>query len=97
MASHYKQIDGVQYSREILDMADELMAGKGDGRISIEDANTLFAQIEKDGKYSDLEKRTIAYLRDDNSPYNFTDAANDALRTKIRSWAATRGHQNKDE
>ena len=93
MSSHYKQIDGVKYSREILDMADELMGGKGDGRISVADAEKLFAQLEKDGKYTDLEKRTIAYLRDENSSYKFTDAADEAFRTKIRSWAATRGHK----
>lgn len=94
MSSHYKQIDGVQYSRELLELADKLVSGKGDGRISVEDSNELFDKLANDSKYTDLEKRTVAYIRDN---YKFTDKADENLRTKIRSWAAERGHANKDD
>ena len=92
MASHYKQIDGKKYSASLLAAADEMMAGKGDGRISVQDAKDLFELISGDGKYSDLEKDTIEYIRSEESSYKFTDAADEYFRGAIRSWAAERGH-----
>lgn len=88
MASYYKQIDRVKYSAELLEIADGLVAGKGDGRISADDAAALFDKLAKDGKYTDLEKTTIAYIRDN---YNWTDAGDTALRFAVRVWAAERG------
>ncbi len=85
--SFYKQIDGQKYSRRLLDLADGMVAGKGDGRISIDDANTLFKALENDGKYSTLEKETIKYIQDN---YKWTDAADKFLREAVRSWAAAR-------
>ena len=87
-SSFYKQIDGVQYSRRLLDWADEAVAGRGDGRISVSDAEELFDVLASDSRYSDLEKRTIKYIRE---TYNWTDAGNAYLRGAVRSWAATRG------
>ena len=87
-SSFYKQIDGVQYSRRLLDWADEAVAGRGDGRISVSDAEELFDLLASDSRYSDLEKRTIKYIRE---TYNWTEAGNAFLRGAVRSWAATRG------
>ena len=86
--SFYKQIDGKQYSRRLLDLADSLVAGQGDGRISVADADKIFDALENDGKYTDLEKDTIAYIR---ARYNWTDAGDAALRGAIRVWAGVRG------
>ena len=91
MSSHYKQIKGIKYSAPLLSAADEMVAGQGDGRISLEDAEKLFAMLGKDGKYSDLEKRSLSYVRDN---YTFTEAGDEFLRKQIRSWAAKRGHAN---
>lgn len=88
MSSHYKQIDGKKYSAALLAKADELVAGKGDGRISAEDAADLFDMLAKDHKYTDLEKDTIAYIREN---YNWTEAGDKALRFAVRVWAAERG------
>lgn len=88
MASHYRQIDGKKYSAELLDIADSLVAGKGDGRISAEDAGELFTKLATDHKYTDLEKDTIEYIRNN---YKWTDAGDAALRFAVRSWAAERG------
>ena len=85
--SFYKQIDGQKYSRRLLDLAEGMVAGKGDGRISIDDANTLFKALENDGKYSTLEKETIKYIQDN---YKWTAAADKFLREAVRSWAAAR-------
>ena len=91
-SSFYKQIDGVQYSRRLLDWADEAVAGRGDGRVSVSDAEELFDLLSNDSKYSDLEKRTIKYIREN---YNWTDAGNAYLRGAVRSWAAVRGAAKK--
>jgi hypothetical protein len=88
MSSHYKQIDGKKYSAELLEIADGLVAGQGDGRISAEDAAVLFDKLAKDHKYTDLEKDTIAYIREN---YNWTEAGDAALRFAVRVWAAERG------
>ena len=88
--SFYKQIDGKQYSRRLLDLADQLQAGQGDGRISEADAHKVFAALENDGKYTDLEKDTIAFIRSSND-YNQTEAGDAALRGAVRVWAAIRG------
>ena len=91
-SSFYKQIDGVQYSRRLLEWADEAVAGRGDGRVSVTDAEELFDLLSNDSKYSDLEKRTIKYIREN---YNWTDAGNAYLRGAVRSWAAARGAAKK--
>ena len=86
-SSFYKQIDGVQYSRRLLDWADEAVAGRGDGRISVSDAEELFDRLASDSRYSDLEKRTIKYIRE---TYNWTEAGDAYLRGAVRSWAAAK-------
>ena len=88
MSSHYKQIDGKKYSAALLAKADELVAGKGDGRISADDAAELFDMLAKDHKYSDLEKDSIEYIREN---HNWTEAGDKALRFAVRVWAAERG------
>ncbi len=87
--SHYKVIEGVRYDRALLEAADEAVAGRGDGRISVADAEKLFDQVADGSQYTETEKTTIRYIRDN---YPFTDAADAFLRGAIRSWAA-RGHR----
>jgi ribosomal protein L29 len=91
MSSHYKQINGVNYSASLLAKAEELVAGQGDGRISIEDAEQLLLLLGSDGKYTSLEKRSLSYIRDN---FKFTEQGDLFLRRQIRSWAAIRGHMN---
>tara|TARA_Y100001954_G_C15622080_1_gene508300 strand:+ start:371 stop:655 length:285 start_codon:yes stop_codon:yes gene_type:complete len=86
--SFYKQIDNKKYSRRLLDAADKCVEGQGNGRIGIEDAEYLFDVLEKDGKYTDLEKDTLAYIR---ANYRWTITGDASLRGAIRVWAATRG------
>ena len=86
--SFYKQLNNKKYSRRLLNAADKFAEGKGDGRISLEDAKYIFDVLENDGKYTDLEKDTILYIR---SNYNFTEAGDAFLRDTIRIWAGIRG------
>ena len=68
--------------------ADELVAGKDDGRISAEDSAELFEMLAHDHKYTDLEKDSIEYIRGN---YKWTEADDKALRFAVRVWAAERG------
>ena len=85
--TYYKTIDGVNYDKELIELADKLTAGAGDGRLSRVDASELLESVKDAGVYTDVEKDTLAYLRDN---YNWTDAADEWFRTQIRKWAATK-------
>ena len=54
--AYYKHIDGEQYDRELLDMAQECAK---DGRISSDDAQKLWAAASDGKRVTDIEKRTI--------------------------------------
>lgn len=83
--SYYRHIDGNRYKSATLNMADEAIAGQGDGRISMADDTMIFDTISNGTDYTYVEKHPIKYLRDN---YNWTDEADELFRTKVRSWAA---------
>lgn len=83
--SYYKTINGVQYDREMLEIADKATAGKGDGRISVDDAKELIKAVTDGGRYTETEKTTMGYIRDN---YKFTEEADAWFREEIRRWAA---------
>lgn len=85
--NYYKEIDGKKYDRELLETADEAVKGKGDGRISLADARKLLDEVKDGNAYTDIEKDTMAYIRDN---YKFTPEADEWFRTEIRKWAATK-------
>ena len=89
--SYYKNIDGKNYDREMLEIADEAVAGVGDGRISLEDAQRLLGAVKDANKYTDIEKATMKYIREN---YRFTYASDQWFRKEIRKWAATKGKDN---
>ena len=63
----------------MFEIADEAVAGAGDGRISIENAQKLLGAVKDTNKYTDIEKTTMKYIRDN---YKFTDASDQWFRTK---------------
>lgn len=83
--SYYKEIDGIKYDKELLEAADKAIAGRGDGRISLDDAQDLLAKVKDGNSYTDVEKATMAYVRDN---YKWTEEADKWFRTEIRKWAA---------
>ena len=89
--SYYKNIAGKNYDREMLEIADEAVAGVGDGRISVEDAKKLLGAVKDANKYTDIEKATMKYIREN---YKFTYASDQWFRKEIRKWAATKGKDN---
>jgi len=85
--SYYKTIEGKKYDGELIDLADKLTKGAGDGRISMSDAEQLFEAVKDGNSYTDIEKDTMAYVR---ANYKWTDAADEWFRSEVRKWAASK-------
>src|SRR5690554_213300 len=84
---YYKTIDGKKYDGELLELAEKLTAGAGDGRLSKDDAAQLLDGVKDGNSYTDIEKDTVAYIRDN---FKWTDLADEWFRTEIRKWAGTK-------
>lgn len=84
---YYKTIDGKQYDGELIDLAEKLTAGRGDGRISMDDAKQMLDAVKDGNSYTDIEKDTMAYVRE---KFKWTDEADEWFRSEVRKWAATK-------
>lgn len=84
---YYKTIDGVKYDGEVLELADKLTSGAGDGRLSKEDAAQLLEAVMDGGSYTDIEKASMKYVREN---YKWTEAGDEFFRDEIRKWAASK-------
>ena len=68
----YQSIGGVQYEKELLEMAKKHTTGRGEGKLSKDEVADLF-ESANDGKgVTETEKRTLEYIRKN---FVFTDAA----------------------
>jgi len=88
LAEYYKNIKGKNYDRKLLDLAGKLNAESRRCLFTKVDVQRLYDVVADADKYTDVEKRTMHYIRKN---YKFTEAADALFRTKIRSWAAKRG------
>ncbi|GBF51111.1 hypothetical protein LPTSP4_26420 [Leptospira ryugenii] len=82
--SYYRTIKGKQFDRQLLEIA-EKASQRSKAPLSKNVAKNLFDTIVDGNEYTDVEKRTVKYIRDN---YNFTPEADEYLRTEIRKWAA---------
>lgn len=82
--SYYKIIDGKKYDRALLDAVKASVEGRGDGRISREDAELVLKHVRDGNAYTDVEKNTVEYVREN---YKWTDAADAWFRAEISKWA----------
>ncbi|MGM0555653.1 MAG: hypothetical protein ACQEVA_04655 [Myxococcota bacterium] len=87
MSGYYKEIDGKKYDRKLLELADEVTTGRGEYRISKDEAKQLFEAVADGDSYTDIEKDSVKYVREN---YEWTDAADEWFRTEIRKWAASK-------
>jgi len=87
MATYYTRIKGKNYDKKLIGTADRSVKGRGDGRISLQDAKKLLGSVQDASGYSDIEKKTMKYIRDN---YDFTPEADRWFRTEIRKWASTK-------
>ncbi|USD36199.1 MULTISPECIES: hypothetical protein [Ferrimonas] len=68
----YVSINGVQYEKELLDMAQAHTTGVGEGRLSKGEVMDLINSARDGHRITDTELRTLHYIRDN---FDFTDAA----------------------
>ena len=71
MSSH-RYINGIRYDRSLLDLAEALVKGRGDGRLSKADTQRLFQAALDGRRLTATELRTLVFVR---HHYNVTDAA----------------------
>lgn len=60
--SYYKTIDGVNYDKDLLELAEALIEGKGDGRLSEDDMKQLIGKIIDKKKITKTEYLTMFYI-----------------------------------
>ena len=77
----------MKYDGEIIELAEKLTNGQGDGRLSVDDAGQLFQTVQNSGTYTAIEKESLAYIRE---RYNWTEAADEWFRTELRKWALSK-------
>jgi outer membrane protein OmpA-like peptidoglycan-associated protein len=82
--SYYRTIKGKQYDRGLLEIV-EKASKRSKAPLNKNIAKSLFDAIIDGGDYTDVEKRTLKYIRDN---FNFAKEADEYLRTEIRKWAA---------
>jgi hypothetical protein len=79
---YYETIDGVKCKRDIVNACRDAIVGQGDGRVSVEDAEKVWAKAADGPGVTDIEKWTIRYCL---GQFNFTRAAQDLLSEKLVS------------
>lgn len=85
--SYYTTINGKKLDKRLLEMAEKVVAGQGDGRISNDDAKKLLEAVKDGGVYTDVEKDTMEYIREN---FKWTESADDWFRGQIASWASSK-------
>ena len=82
--NYYKNVNGKNLDARLLEMAEQAVQGAGDGRISQGDAELLITAVKDSGSYTDIEKDTMDYIRDN---FKWTENADEWFRSSIASWA----------
>lgn len=68
----YQTINGVQYEKELLDLATKHTTGAGEGKLSKDEVRDLFNSAADGRSVTETEKRTLEYIRKN---FVFTDAS----------------------
>ena len=75
--SYYQVIEGERYDRSLLLLADNLVKGQGDGRISEMDMKKLVESALDGNRITDCEKKTLKFI---SKQYNTTDNGKEYLQ-----------------
>jgi uncharacterized tellurite resistance protein B-like protein len=70
----------VHYDKVLIDGAELAIEGRGDGRVSLDDAELIWRMVESDGKITHVERRTIEYIIE---RYKCTEPATAFLQGKL--------------
>ncbi len=83
--AYYEVVDGVKMDKAIIDAAKEAVAGRGDGRISLDDAKILLEKVKDGNAYTPIERITVGYVLQN---FNWTPEAEEWFTKELDSWAA---------
>jgi len=81
--SYYKQIDGKKYDAGMIHAAEIATQGKNDGRISEQDAKTVFQEAVDGDRITECEYETIEYIKKN---FTWTDKALRWFDKALASW-----------
>eukprot|EP00927_Polykrikos_kofoidii_P007861 TRINITY_DN1322_c0_g2_i1.p1 TRINITY_DN1322_c0_g2~~TRINITY_DN1322_c0_g2_i1.p1 ORF type:complete len:184 (-),score=49.09 TRINITY_DN1322_c0_g2_i1:83-634(-) len=81
MSSYYETVDGVECDRAMIDACREAVEGKGDGRVSVEDAKEVFKKIADGGKETQRERWTARFCL---TAFKWTEAAQAYLAEEVK-------------
>jgi len=79
--SYYQVIEGERYDRSLLLLADNLVKGQGDGRISENDMKKLVESALDGNRITDCEKKTLKFI---SKQYNTTDNGKSYLENYLQ-------------
>lgn len=68
----YVTIDGEKYEKELIELAKAHTTGRGEGKISKDEAADLIASAKDGVAVTETELKTLKYIR---TAFDFTDAA----------------------
>lgn len=84
--AYYKIINGIRLDRQLLDLADRFRQGRGEDRISFEEASALFRCAQDGRRITLVERRTLQFLLEE---YPLTAKAATWLREALEELDAT--------
>tara|TARA_Y100001001_G_C7867859_1_gene260140 strand:- start:292 stop:537 length:246 start_codon:yes stop_codon:yes gene_type:complete len=76
----YVTIDGNKYEKELIDLAVKHTTGRGEGKISVDEAKDLFKSAKDGQGVTDTEMATLQYIR---GAYEFTDVGAKAFDAEL--------------
>lgn len=83
----YVHIDGVKYEKELLDLAKLHTTGRGEGKISADEAKLLIESAQDGVQVTDTELLTLQYIRKN---FEFTDKAAEYFDAQLAAIAQGR-------
>mmetsp|Transcript_69283 Transcript_69283/g.120116 ORF Transcript_69283/g.120116 Transcript_69283/m.120116 type:complete len:189 (+) Transcript_69283:89-655(+) len=78
--SYYETMDGLKVDKAIVDACREAVKGKGDGRVSVDDAKSVLEKASDGGTVTQVERWTIRYCL---TEFNWTEAAVDYFKDEL--------------
>jgi len=87
-----KTIKGNTYDKGMLDVVEEAL--KNSDKLTVDDCRKLYAEVIDDDVYTDVEKATMRYIREN---YKFEPIADQWIRREIASWTHKKAKKDKKD
>ena len=88
--SYYKVTNEKKMDRHLLDLAHTFVEGASDGRISMKDAQDLFAAVKDGNIFTEVERNTVDHVL---ATFHWTEKAKEWFLKELHSWLKTKHAQ----